>query len=323
MATREDLRQSVAMATRDNLVPGGGRWATWRYPINLQYQPYMVSLMSHFHGLLYASDHQFTRDDLLELTPTEVTQWMAEAAYGDFVYNPDVDRPIYARSASLEMRKKAVSFFMPNKSAWVVTLDGIGYGNPTMSREVNQLIAEVKRFEVRGEGSRSQVKRGFTKVEFRKMLEMLRRENDPRCRFMYHAMTVLQYNLIGRIDDICNFKMTDPRGHRQFDFALLTKVSWSKNVRDERRCPDQILLGSMNPFMCVILNMAIWMSVALALKEDCHWLFNDQPRGATPAESKQIVKNLIATYRNNVTNLVWNSDEFKALCDEDDRGKGK
>ena len=31
-------------------------------------------------------------------------------------------------------------------------------------------------------------------------------------------MTVWQYHLIGRIDDVCNFGMSNPKGHKTFPF---------------------------------------------------------------------------------------------------------
>jgi hypothetical protein len=44
-----------------------------------------------------------------------------------------------------------------------------------------------------------------------------------------------------------------------FDFAIKTKVRWSKNVHEERKCPDQILLGSMDARTCVIFHLAIYL----------------------------------------------------------------
>lgn len=47
-------------------------------------------------------------------------------------------------------------------------------------------------------------------------------------------MSLWQYHLIGRVDDAAHFEVTDPIGHNVFgDFALKTKVQWSKNVLDE------------------------------------------------------------------------------------------
>jgi hypothetical protein len=71
-------------------------------------------------------------------------------------------------------------------------------------------------------------------------------------RRKYPMMALWQYHLIGRVDDVLNFKVVDPRGHGDYDLALKTRVRWSKNMMEERQCPPQILLGSMHPlFWCV------------------------------------------------------------------------
>ena len=61
------------------------------------------------------------------------------------------------------------------------------------------------------------------------------------------TMNIYQCHLIGRA-----------KGHRTFsDFALQTKVRWSKNVRSERWCLDQIILGANDPSWCVLVHMAV------------------------------------------------------------------
>ena len=62
----------------------------------------------------------------------------------------------------------------------------------------------------------------------------------------YPAMVLWQFHLIGRVDDTTNFGIRNPKGHKKFDFSMKTTVQWSKNVRNEDRYPDQILLGSDN-----------------------------------------------------------------------------
>ena len=49
-----------------------------------------------------------------------------------------------------------------------------------------------------------------------------------------------------RVVDTANFKEEDLKPNPQFDFTLLCRMCWSKNVLEERDAPDQILLGSMN-----------------------------------------------------------------------------
>jgi hypothetical protein len=74
------------------------------------------------------------------------------------------------------------------------------------------------------------------------------------------TMMKMQFHLIGRSDDITNLETRDFRSHNKFkDFCLQTKVSWSKNVMEERDCPDQILLGSANPGFCVLVALSCWL----------------------------------------------------------------
>jgi hypothetical protein len=56
------------------------------------------------------------------------------------------------------------------------------------------------------------------------------------------------------------FHIIDLRSHDNFgDFALQTKVSWSKNVMEERECPDQILIGAADTDFCVLLGLVCCM----------------------------------------------------------------
>ena len=69
------------------------------------------------------------------------------------------------------------------------------------------------------------------------------RFRNRRSHTYLHFYWYQLYHLIDRVEDICNFAMISPKGHDTFPFVMKTKVQWSKNVRDEQECPDQILLG--------------------------------------------------------------------------------
>jgi hypothetical protein len=220
----------------------------WSMPRNEKYEHHLCHFMGFVHGRSsrYPKGTTFTRSQLLELQPRHVHDWLAKKAFGKVEYSvANGDRPTSARASHLEQLKKGVSFFMVNHNpAWCNN-----QGNPTKDNSLRKLIDEVKLLEVRGEGSKPRAKRALTLTEFRKQLEMLRRhgvEKDCDYNFLvkYPAMCLWQYHLIGRVDDTANFGMSNPKGHDKFDFALKTKVQWSKNVKDEQNCPDQILLGS-------------------------------------------------------------------------------
>ena len=160
---------------------------------------------------------QFTREQLLEIQPNDLKRYFAMLAYGDPEYNIDNgDRPIYARASSIEQNKKAISYYMPNR----IPSQCNGQGNPTKSAEVNDLIKEIKKFEVRGEGCDPNAKRPLREAEFRKSLELLKALESFEHKYKYPTMCLWQNHLIGRIDDVVHFERADPRGHPDFDFAL-------------------------------------------------------------------------------------------------------
>ena len=284
----------------------------WMYPVGHIYQPVMVDFMSFFHGgEEYEPDTIFTREQLLEIKPTDIKRFLCMKAY-DGDPDPLIDhgaRPTTGRSDSLYYIKKALSKYMPHKNAHWIN----GQGNPTKSVIVNEMIKQVKKFEVRGEGVESNAKRPLKQSEFRKTIELFKIEtNDWNHRWRYPMMALWQYHLIGRIDDVVHFKMEDPCGHGDYNFCLKTQVRWSKNVMEERQCPPQILLGSMDPLYCLILNFAIYLEETLARNPNQEYLFTD-------ATTERAPKNLIQTYRKRLEKVVWKHKEFKSLATKDDK----
>lgn len=44
----------------------------WRFPVNRSYQPYLAAFFIWFHVQMYEKYHQFSKEDLLEVTPRVV-----------------------------------------------------------------------------------------------------------------------------------------------------------------------------------------------------------------------------------------------------------
>lgn len=129
-------------------------------------------------------------------------------------------------------------------------------------------------------------------------------------------MALWQCHLIGRVDDVANFKVADPHSCGDCDFAPKTKVRWSKNVLEERQCPPQILLASNDPEFCLFIDFGIHLEDMLGLCPDAKCLFTD-------ATGERAPKNLIQTCRNRLEKIVWPHEQFKALAaDDDDEGVG-
>ena len=60
-----------------------------------------------------------------------------------------------------------------------------------------------------------------------------------------------------------------------FPFALCVRMQWSKNISEEREAPQQIMLGSMDPRVCVLLNLAAYVEFLhiVRLQEQSPFLF--------------------------------------------------
>ncbi|EEY62467.1 uncharacterized protein PITG_14933 [Phytophthora infestans T30-4] len=43
----------------------------------------------------------------------------------------------------------------------------------------------------------------------------------------------------------------------QYPSTLLLQMRWSKIIHEERDAPEQIIIGSLDPKMCVLLNLAV------------------------------------------------------------------
>ena len=109
------------------------------------------------------------------------------------------------------------------------------------------------------------------------MLKMMEAEDSFQVKTRYTTMKKLQFAIIGRVDNISNLETRDLRGHGVYDFALITKVKWSKNFFEERCCPEQILLGSNDTKFCILLSLSIylesWMSVGSG--QHSRYIFSD------------------------------------------------
>ena len=79
-----------------------------------QYKPYLIKLMSFKDGVNYASDREFTNEELAQITPETIVRWMCVKAYGIPDPGPN-DNPTEGRSSALAFAKKAISYFMPNR----------------------------------------------------------------------------------------------------------------------------------------------------------------------------------------------------------------
>ena len=244
------------------------------------------------------------------IKPEELVRYFRLISYGTETPGPN-DRPTMRRSSGIAFYKKAISYFMADGSAQWNTQAKTG--NPTMSKAVNRCIQEIKKHEVRKQGKKSNAKRDMKRPEFKKTLDLLRRAapaNNLVSHIKIPAMLILQFHLIGQTDDICNLETKDLHEHEAFPgFALQTKVAWSKNVNEERDCPDQIILGANDPDFCSLLALAGYLESRFTE----HWgtprfLFGERESNNEPLRMNDNYMNILKR--------IWAKREFKELAGE-------
>ena len=107
------------------------------------------------------------------MVPLEVLNWMKFRMWGtiDPAILQEGKVKFLLRSSTLEVMKKAISWYMPDRViVWSVRAKT---GNPTRSKEINELIKYVKKAEVRRIGKHSNVKKPITMALFRMGLKLL------------------------------------------------------------------------------------------------------------------------------------------------------
>lgn len=221
------------------------------------YKKHLLRCMNLVKGTNHSVEYNFSAEELFELTPDEIVRYFCVLAYGTETPDLNTDHPTSARSNTLEYAKKAISSFMPNKN--MVWNSRSKEGNPTRSSDVTDLIKVVKKAEVRKLGVPSQARRALTTEEFRQIIRRIRQPGEDRLANKYSlaAYFIFQCHMIARVDDVMHFKHVDLTPHLEFDFALKSKMCWSKNLLDERSTTDQIILGAADTDFCTLLALAI------------------------------------------------------------------
>ena len=205
------------------------------------------------------------QERLLEVTPLTIRDFLVHKAYG----TKDIDdksRPIKLRSSTLQQYKKGISKYMVRKNQpWDEVFES---GNPTRSTVVNQCIKDVQKFEVRAEGVATNARRPLEYKEFLLILRLFKlrmidaSDSEVNKAVFMSSLLSMQWHMIGRVDDMLQLQISDFYANTNFDFSLSSKIKWSKNIMEERESPEQIILGSSDPLVCPLLNLAIYLETA-------------------------------------------------------------
>jgi hypothetical protein len=117
------------------------------------------------------------------------------------------------------------------------------------------------------------------------------------------------------------FRREDPRGHSTYpDIAIAQSVKWSKNVRDARNCPDQLLLASNDHNNCLFLGLVLWLEIHLHKHPEATYMMSPgKPEGKTKKAHKKFTSSISKTYRNQWTRFVLKNREFRAIYKGNDK----
>jgi hypothetical protein len=136
-------------------------------------------------------------------------------------------------------------------------------GNPTKSQAVNNLIKEIERHEIRGTGVAPAACRPTEWDEYIMLLLAARLvfSQQEKAMYMILAVMMLQWHFIGRINDIMCLVTTTIQQNLHHPFCLQLKICMSKNIRSEQDMPTQIFFASMDPLVCPVLNLAVYVEM--------------------------------------------------------------
>ena len=193
-----------------------------------------------------------------------------------------------------------------------------GQGNPTQHKTINKLIANIVQFEARGEDAEAHDVQDMTVFKFEKQLKLFQQHKDPLCCSRNPLIGIYQFHFITRADDVCNFKLDDPKSHPNYNFALVQSVRWSMNVTDSRICPNQLLLDNKS---CMFVAMAIWMEYFLEHHPEATFMVTSSmtPPNAMKEQHKKFIKTITMTYHNRLVSVLFKSNNFKTIYKGQDR----
>jgi len=111
----------------------------------------------------------FSGAQLLALTPNQVVRHFNFLVYGNS--DPGTNKlPKHMRKCTIQYKKKAMSACMSHHGEWNAVTN---HGNPTQDKSVLAMIARMGKFQTRGQGKKSQVKRDLTMPEMKLCMEIL------------------------------------------------------------------------------------------------------------------------------------------------------
>ncbi len=229
-----------------------------------KYKVNFFAFMSFLDGTNYSpldDNITFSQEHIVLITDTHVASFLLYKAYGDgYDPNPQADQDPIMRSATIAFYKKAISTFMTRqRQQWD---DITQRGNPTKLAVVHMVIKNLKKREVRGMGVPPSARRAVDWDEFMCLLVgtcLVFPSHDVMLPML--AGLTLQWQIIGRIDDVIQLAMSTILKNSRYPFTLHIKMCVSTNIVCENQSPMQMLFGGMDPLVCPLLNLAVYLKV--------------------------------------------------------------
>ena len=80
-------------------------------------------------------------------------------------------------------------------------------------------------------------------------------------------------------------KVEPNRDAEHDNLSIITKLPWSKNVKNDQQVPWKIILGAMHPDYCALLGLSTWFEFALIHNRDVLSQFVYMYRGSNNKET--------------------------------------
>jgi hypothetical protein len=226
------------------------------------YKPYLVKMMNFIDepNPPYTSETQFSVVHLSNVTAKDFMRHVNFRVYGVAEPPPGHTLAPMQRTSTVEYMKKAISFYMPNRLMQWNELSLVG--NPTRCTDIGDFLRMLRTKETRGQGRPSCARASVNASEFENMHSIMRAEGEhSQSNYGYRAFLNVQNHFIARVDDTAKIFLKNIQSVNDFDFVLKAKLNWGKNVREERDCPFQYLMGSNDHRFCCLLTLAVWLEI--------------------------------------------------------------
>jgi len=223
------------------------------------YHDAFVPLMSFVHnGRTFDKDHVFTQAELLEVTPENIMRYVKIKVYDNENARPDIDPPLNYRANTIKFWKKAWSYFMVNKNMQWNEISRVG--NPTKCVPLNELIKYMIGMETARLGRPSQARRALKRQEWEQVMEIVEQIDNKEIALWLSCFLAVQFSMIARVDDTAKWRSPDLKTFEdREDYGVCIRLPWSKNVREDRDAPLQVLFGAMDARHCTLSHMAAWL----------------------------------------------------------------